>query len=344
MIVFFFGGQVLVNIIIDRRWPDVRDPRQGAWLQTKLDHLRLCQGRHPERPLVMMFGSSMTSNAFRAEELGEITLKTSMPVTAFNFGVPGAGTIKQALFWKYLQKKHVRPDLLLLEITPRHLLEIGPLEGEFPSAYERLVDLPALKRYVRVPLYRLCLSWLKARSIPVYGFRSSLMGHLKREALTQGKDPTMRLVDDFGWLPLPGQHTAESRERYLGTFHERLLKGCPAFPRDYQISRGAQRAFSELLQNFQDQGIPVIIVRMPEESSFRQWSAPNTESKFRALLDGLRLSSAARYIDAHDWVPDDLFADHCHMLPGGATIFTRRLADELLPLAFPTGWKTLARR
>jgi hypothetical protein len=343
MIVFFLGGQVVVNIIIDRRWPDVRDPRQGAWLTTKLEYLRVCQRRYPGRPLVMMFGSSMTGNAFQGKQLSEMTRGTSVPVTAFNFGVPGAGTIKQALFWRFLQERHVHPDLLLLEITPRNLLNIGPLDAEFPSAYERLVDLPALRRYVRVPLYRLCISWLKGRWIPVYDLRSSLIGHLKsREPLAQDKDPTIRLVDEFGWLPLPGQHTPQSRERYLGTFREKLLKGCPDFSRDYQISRGAQKAFTELLQSFHEQDIPVIIVRMPEESSLRQLSAPNTEAKFQSLLARLRQAWGAKYIDAHDWVPDDQFADHCHLLPEGATIFTRRLADQLFQLSLPS--KMLARR
>src|SRR5262249_37099739 len=59
-VLLFFGGQVLVNIVSDRRWPDVRDPRQGAWLSMKLERLRACQRSHPGRPLVMMFGSSMT--------------------------------------------------------------------------------------------------------------------------------------------------------------------------------------------------------------------------------------------------------------------------------------------
>src|SRR5262249_20322203 len=152
------------------------------------------------------------------------------------------------------------------------------------------------------------------------------------------------LVDDFGWLALPGHHTPESRERHLGTFREKLLKGCPDFSRDYQISRGAQKAFTELLQSFQEQGIPVIIVRMPEESSLRLWSAPNTEAKFQSVLAGLRQTWGGKYIDARDWVPDDLFADHCHLLPGGAIIFTRRLGDQLFPLSLPSDPKTLARR
>src|SRR5262249_29593926 len=163
--------------------------------------------------------------------------------------------------------------------TPRHFLDVGPLDGEFPSAYERLVDLPALRRYSRIPLYRLCLSWLKSRWIPVYGLRSSLIGHLKKGESPPGQDPTIALVDGYGWLPLPGHHTPETRERHLGTFYEKLVKGCPEFSRDFRLSRGAQTAVSELLQSFHELGIPVIIVRMPEESSLRRWYAPNAESK-----------------------------------------------------------------
>jgi len=346
MAVFFFGGQVGVNIIIDRRWPDVRDPMQGPWISSKMEHLRTCLGQHPERPLVMMLGSSMTSNAFKADQLGEMTVGSSTPVTAFNFGVPGAGTIKQALVWRFLCEKKVRPDFLLLEISPRHLFDQGPIDDSvFPSAYERLLDLSALRRYSQIPLYRLCLTWLKGRWIPVYGLRASLLGHFKNgEPPARGKDPTISLIDDFGWLPLPGHHTPQSREGHIALFHERLNKSCPAFSRDYHVSKGAQQALSELLRSFDQKGIPVILVRMPEESTLRGWYAPNMEPTFQSLLADLRRSWGAKYIDASDWIADDLFADHCHLLPAGAVLFTRRLADRILPLSLVSDSKKLAKR
>ena len=110
------------------------------------------------------------------------------------------------------------------------------------------------------------------------------------------------------------------------------------------MSKGAQQALSELLRSFDQKGIPVILVRMPEESTLRGWYAPNMEPTFQSLLADLRRSWGAKYIDASDWIADDLFADHCHMLPAGAVLFTRRLADRILPLSLVSDSKKLAKR
>src|SRR5262249_19594599 len=150
-------------------------------------------------------------------------------------------------------------------------------------------------------------------------------------------DPALPLMDASGWLAFPGRPSAEARRNALWQFHERIDRAIPEFFRNYRVLPGAPRALAEVLESCRRDQIPVILVRMPEESSLRHWYPPNMEPQFQALVADLCRTYGAKFIDAHTWVPDDQFADHAHMLPGGATLFTLRLANELFPAALPTG-------
>src|SRR5262249_17029069 len=226
------------------------------------------------------------------------------------------------------------------------LYDLGPqVDLELVPAYERLVDLPALGRYVRMPLSSLCYSWLRDRWIPAYGCRSGLITHMASGGLELiPQDPAIPLLDDFGWLGVPGHHSPESRDRALCKFHQRLLAACPGFSSDYQVWPGARQALAELVKSCHEEKIPVIIVRMPEESCLRRWYAPNMESKFAGLIADLRHGYGRRCVDAKDWVGDEGCADQCQVLPEGGVAFTRELANHLLPPSSPVSLTTLVRK
>src|SRR5262249_15751145 len=152
---------------------------------------------YPERPLILMLGSSLTMNGFQSEQLNELTRSTTRPILAFNFGLPGAGTIKQALLWKFLRDQGVRPDLLLLEISPRHLFDPGHVgENELEPPELRMADLAALRRYSRAGSGQLLFLWLKKRSIAMYACRLGIMNRLGMSCLlSTGSDPALRLMD-----------------------------------------------------------------------------------------------------------------------------------------------------
>src|SRR5262249_23973882 len=117
----FLGGQLVLNAVVDCWWMAARDARHGPWFAAKLQRLQASSALHPHRSLVLMLVPSLTTNGFRGNPLNQATTAPGEPILAFNFGIPGTSTIKQAFLWKYLRERGVRPDLLLLEISPRHL-------------------------------------------------------------------------------------------------------------------------------------------------------------------------------------------------------------------------------
>ena len=326
---FFFAGQLIFNIVIDRWWPDARDPRHGPLFAAKLKRLRSRLAEHPDRPLVLMLGSSLTMNGFQSEYLNEVTAATAAPILAFNFGIPGAGTIKQAFLWKELRERGVRPNLLFLEISPRHLFDPGPgADAELEPPEVRMTDLAALGRYSRNRSNSL-FSWLKERWLPASTCRLGIVKRLGNSWLpSRDSDPVLCLLDAAGWLAFPGRHSTEARRNALRQFHERLDRASPEFFQNYRIWPGARRALTELLESCRRDQIAVILVRMPEESTMRQWYPRNMEPQFQALVADFCRTCGGRFIDAHSWVADDQFADQAHLLPAGATLFTVRLANE----------------
>ena len=58
------------------------------------------------------------------------------PIVAFNFGIPAAGPVTNALNLRRLLAAGVAPDLVLLEVLPAHLDGRGPEPVEAPFAVE----------------------------------------------------------------------------------------------------------------------------------------------------------------------------------------------------------------
>jgi hypothetical protein len=89
-------------------------------------------------------------------------------------------------------------------------------------------------------------------------------------------------------------------------------------------------AFHALLDLCRQQGIPVVLVLMPEGKDFKGLYPPALRSGLDALIINLVQETGVPLVDARDWLDEqDLFDSH-HALPSGAALFTQRLSQEVI--------------
>jgi hypothetical protein len=222
-----------------------------------------------------------------------------------------------------LRAAGVRPALIVAEVMVPFFNEPGPdrLSEEEWLRQVRLSALEAfgLGAYLARPS-RMTSGWLKDRLLPGVTQRQPLAdwllpGWRPEEA---GLLPT----DERGWRPYPAGVDPAERARLEALAEEQYGT---AF-RDFRVGAGPLRALADLLADCRRDGVPVVLLLMPESAPFRAWGREATA----AVLDRLdELPGGGERIDARDWVADVGFWDAHHLLPGGATEFSERLAAEL---------------
>jgi hypothetical protein len=92
------------------------------------------------------------------------------------------------------------------------------------------------------------------------------------------------------------------------------------------------RRFLAICRN---KGIEVGVVYLPEGTDFRRMYPIGVRSEVGRRLRRLRRQWRVPVIDARTWVGDDGFWESYHLLPWGATAFTRRFGREVLERLLP---------
>src|SRR5207248_1044291 len=106
----FAAGQLVLGLAVERWLPQARDPDYAA----KVERLRARRAEAPDRPLVLVLGSSRVQLGLR----GGPVYADGRTALVFNFGLSGAGPYLEALCLRRLFAEGVRPDLLVLEVLP----------------------------------------------------------------------------------------------------------------------------------------------------------------------------------------------------------------------------------
>jgi hypothetical protein len=279
----------------------------------------------PNRPLVLMLGSSRTAYGLDAARLER---ELGSPWRAFNFGTLGAGPVTQVLHLRRLLDEEREPDLLLIEVLPPFLAGQLPQPAEarwLPTSTRLSPDEIALLSRYRFPRRELdrtqALSW----TVPVYAHRSALLSRCCPAWLPYPERLDWAWNgDDHGWSAQPDAPTPEQlrervqidRKHYAAAFRGFRLPGAPV------------RALRELLETCRRRGISAALVLMPEGSAFRSWYPPDMQAQLDALLDDLKREFGVPCIDARTWIADEDFFDAHHLRTSGARAFTNRLARD----------------
>jgi hypothetical protein len=321
---FYAVAQPALLLAIKERWRPVQSTNE-VWKWTQLRRL---VARAPERPLVLMLGSSRTAWAFRASRLDGMPDPEGRPLLVYNGGVPATGAIHQWLYVRDRLAEGIRPRLLLLEYLPPLLRapqrgltsEEGMLEGAWLSPRQLLDIAPYLVR----PRRQAC-NWLLARLATWSAFRGSFHGELQA-LLTGGPGRMVAPIDERGWRIQSPEPLAPGIQAYCaGVACTMYREGLARF----RPGAGPIQALRDLIALCRREQIRVALVVMPESSEFRSWYSPEATATAGGLLEELRGRYGVEVIDARQWLADEDFEDGHHALTPGAEKFTARLGGEI---------------
>jgi hypothetical protein len=314
-------SQVAIGLLVDRYGP-------GPFvivLRSKERQIRELAARAPNRPLVVVLGSSRVDQAFQAGRLAGLP---GRPLLAYNFGVPASGAAHEWLYLREMLDAGIRPRLLLVEFVrpllsaPHHRMLS---EEEWMAApWSGPVRLARMWPYLERPR-RKASEWLLSRLAPAYSFRSVFHSCLLK-AYSPELFPRDQSYDQDEWgcrwpEALTDEHCAIRlclcQLQYAATL-ARMRPG-----------EASRRALHDLLACCRREGIAVALLVMPESSTFRSWYSPEGWAESERLLADLRDAHGVEVIDANRWIADKEFSDGQHLRGDGATHFTTRLIGEI---------------
>lgn len=317
--------QLVLTLTMDHVDVELRDPFWGR----KLALLRQRLAQEPDRPLLLVLGSSRTALGLKPDfaplpSLGE------RPIV-FNFGMTGAGPIQELLFLRRLLEEGILPERILIEIHPLLLHEdagFGELTALAPT---RLGwhDLPMLADYVydRRDLYR---RWWRARLAACWSHRVSIqMRWLPRwlDPKCQFDQRVLNRLDGDGWAP--SELATVTPELYEQLARTAVGVYEPAFA-DFHITERPSRAINEMLTLCRAEGIETALFLMPEASQFRAGYSAAARQQIDVYLTDVSRGYDVPVFDLTYACPDASFVDSHHLLPAGAERFSRRFARDVL--------------
>lgn len=314
----FAGAATLLQvclILAESRAPELVDTEYAF----KLNRLRAQIESAPERPLVLLLGSSRTLNGLRPEAV-EQSLEAhhgAAPIV-FNMGMTAAGAIRQGIVLQRLLDAGIRPTVVMIEIHPA-LLRRDNQFGEHLLLNSEALTLPEVVRATR--------RYGNAREVNFNWW----LHFSKHNFVWRYLPRTMPIMpwstlDDYGWLASTDHVLTESeRERRAAHTHKEYL---PALM-NFQLEADRDSASHDLLELCRANGIATALYLMPEAEEFRAMYSPEAREEIDKYLAALSQEFDSPIYDATFWAEDVEFADCHHLLPEGALRVSRRFAEQI---------------
>lgn len=323
----FVAVQLLLSCAMDYADTTLRDPLWGR----KLVLLRSRMAAEPERPLIVILGSSRAALGLRLEDLPALELADGPTPIVFNLGIMGAGPVHELMFLHRLLAEGIRPQRILLEIHPL-LLHEDPGFGELAVLNVNRLDwsdLGVLGRFVYDPakMYR---QWVRSRLLPCLSHRVLYqMQFAPRwlEPVYRNDYLVMTRLDRSGWTP-HFRETVNSVE-YRQCLELSVTSYEPAF-NQYCITQLPDRAVREILEICNRKQIAAGLFLMPEAADFQSAYTAEARRKLDDYLALLHSEYGVPVFDVTNGAADADFADGHHLLPPGAAAFASRFERDVL--------------
>lgn len=317
-------------VLVDVARPELRDPEYGL----RLNALRQRIAEHPERPLVVVIGSSRTAMGVRPYVWEESRPGTPTDPLLFNMSRVGGGPLIQLMTLRRLYADGIRPDAVILEHWTPLLREDGPFAETARIEPERLflADREFVQSYMPKP-DTVERRMLVNRLNPLFTDRGRWLGRVARSwQRVRRVEVGCRELDGWGWLPgLDEEHpdavARAGRLRHCEGTYRGHLNG-------FAIHADADRALRESVAVARSHGTRVAFAWLPESTEFRGWYPPEAERLGRDHLAGLCRELGVPLINARVWMPDAVLADGFHLTRDGAADFTRRFGPAVAEI-FP---------
>ncbi|AMV28857.1 hypothetical protein VT84_30970 [Gemmata sp. SH-PL17] len=316
-------ANAVLSVSVETALPQVRDPEYGY----RLVRLRAQQRAHPDRPLVLVVGTSRTQNVIDPSAM-EFPDEPGSPLV-FNFGQSGARPPHLRLALQRLFDDGVRPAAVVVEILPGTLAYHGSADDLFRDQPARLTatDLKHLEPYLDDPA-ALRRRWLGTRVNSWEAFHMTILSHLAPEIQPWPERVAFQwtMTDARGFSAYPQTVSPADRERK----RDRAFAGYGTAVRDLHVRPLAERAFRDLVGDCRAAGVPVAFYFAPESPIFRSWYSPESRETLGAFARMLSDELRCPVFDAPTDFAEEDFADGHHALRPAAARFSRVLADRYL--------------
>lgn len=308
---------------VETVWPQLRDPEYGY----RLKYVRQQQRAHPDRPLVLVVGTSRAQNAIDPDAMG-LPDRPGSPLV-FNFGIAGAIPVRERLVLQRALADGVRPAAVVVEVFPPTLPIHGPADYLFADSAAKLTagDVRRLAPYVASPA-GVARRWARERLNTWEAQQPVILGHLapRWQPWELRIDHQWRTLTPAGFTPYPGglvaERRAERRER-MRAEHARYL-------RRLRVSELSDRSYRDLVADCRARGIPIAFAVLPESPAARGWYAPQSRAVLEGYLHTLREELGCPVFAPPEGYAEEDFADGVHMLPAAAGRYSRELAEHHL--------------
>lgn len=312
-VLWTLGGFVLLAlafvVVMDVRFPYWTDREYAARRQIVLER----QAEFPERPLLVVLGSSRVGVGFVPEDLGPIYDAEGRQVSVINFSHLGAGPRMNLLQLRRLLRDGVVPKYLIVELLPVHLHHEPMVLSELAVA-----DTGVLLRYWENQ--ELIAKAAEYRLTAVSRYRANCLQSIA-PAFASGERVLLNPNGgDCNW-ERPANLDAGRREGLTRLVHEQ----CADSMANWHVNRLLDGAMRELLQLCLNHDIRVAIVLFPETSAFRSWYGEGVEDRIEEYYLGLFFDYHISIFDDRWAMADESFIDPHHLSLSGAKVFTAKL-------------------
>jgi hypothetical protein len=314
---------------IDYGLPELRDPVfeiRARPLERRIAQARDA-GSSRQPATVLMMGSSITESAFKGQFLEDLlTKQLDGPAVVFNMGRPGGGPMCSLVWTRRLLGRGIRPSLLLIEISP-YLFKSAdaPVDVRlFPVSFLEKNDVPVLERYS--PDKEIQRKWWEVRLLPSYGHRLTTLSYLVQDLVPlTDRVPVGGTHDGRFWrAPMPDPADVH-REKV-----ETMVKILDPIFKQFTAGQSSVQALEELLDLVKKHKVPAVLVLTPKCTVLRHLYHAEHLQQFVATVSNLSRQYDCSFINAFDWLTDDMFTDGFHFNADGADVFSKRLAAEVL--------------
>lgn len=322
---FFAAAHVGMLIATQSFWPHLRDPEFGY----KLSALRQQRQEEPDRPLLVLLGSSRTGQGLRPGVMPELQTPDGRKPLVFNFSQVGSGPLAELVTLCRLLDAGIRPDWLAVEILPALLGRTADAFGDVGTGISRLdwKDVMLLNRYVQDPK-TMRQRWFKDQLAPWYAQRFSVLNHYVSNCVPwRLRLDHWKQLDRWGWSdigedsqPLVLVPSALAVTRM--TYYDDLQR--------MRITQMPDHALHDMIALCRQENIPLVFYLMPEGTIFRGWYTEAVSTRINEYLTHLSQECGVPIVDLRTWMKDKYFGDSHHLYRKGAELFTRRFGPEVL--------------
>ena len=282
----FIALQMGLAFLVGPEWDQLRDPEYDV----KLTKLRERLTEFPQRPLILVLGSSRSMNGVNPKVIPLLSASEQSPMV-FNFALAGVGPHQQLVVLRRLLAEGIRPAGVLSEVLPVMLYQAGHFSEDdaLKRRHMQAEDLAIRKRLPingQYPVQPQYFGWFNAW----YGSRLRVLRRfapawIESEQLQRDFQADL---NQWGWSPLGKGVKTPTAIQYQRAIADARMS-YETWLAQWKISPVADRAMRELLTTCQREHMSVALYLMPEGSPFRAWYRPEV----RVQLDAIWQTSVA---------------------------------------------------